>query len=483
MRILQVVHKFLPRHRAGAEIYTSNLCRELSKRHKVHLLYTEGIPELSQYSVAVGKFGSVACTRVTNNLRHRRFSELYDNPRMDTVFRSVLDSFEPNVVHFQHLMHHSVNYAGIASGRGIPSLMTLHDFWPVCERWGKRYRTYFPDEKRAASEWDRAPFGNTRLCDKIEPGLCARCFNRAPTVGSWLAPNLSKAAPLVRAIEVLLEAGRSVLGMDFSGLVQSIQDKTTGLETGNAHRWPLEAADIVRRNEYIKSALSSVYRFISPSRFLADEMGRLGYQRKRILFLDNGFVTSAFEGFKRKIAGKVRFGYIGTVAELKGVHVLVKAFRSLGEAGASLEIFGGTGEFPHYVKWLKELAGDAPVTFHGRFAPGKVADTFSRIDVLVTPSIWYENSPLVIHEAFLTGTPVLTAGIGGMPDLVEDGVNGMHFEQGDSRDLARMMKTLIDNPDNIRRMGEAAPGVSTIEENARAIERLYEEAIEARRKL
>jgi glycosyltransferase involved in cell wall biosynthesis len=480
MRILQVIHDFLPKHRAGAEVYTDNLCRELATRHKVYLFYADCVQELRQYSAKRGRFGEVGYTRVINNHHISRFRQLYDNPRMDRVFRVVLDTFRPDVVHLQHLMFHSTNYPRIAAKRGIPSVMTLHDFWPICEQWGKRFRAYFPGELRGKHPWAAEHYGCALICDDIQPSLCSRCFNRNPTVGVWLERNIAKARGLDRASYLAVQTVRDLLGMDLAPQLDSLYTKMrrAGMHAASpVRRGPLIASDITARNTYIRDALSHVHRFVSPSRFLAREMIRYGYPEKNFIVLDNGFRTDLFKNFKRTRGERVRFGYIGTVAELKGVHVLVKAFRQLDDRRASLHVFGDTGALSDYSAWLRQLAGDARVTFHGRFNPAAVADIYAQIDVLVAPSIWYENSPLVLHEAFLSHTPVIASRLGGMPDLVEDGKTGLLFEAGNYRELGEKMRLLLDDPSILAKIAQAAPDVMSIAENARALERIYEDAI------
>ena len=480
MRILQVLHDFLPKHRAGAEIYTCNLCRELAKRHKVHLFFTEHRPATPQYSRRNGVFDGLTYTEATNNHCQKRFEETYNNLHMDKVFCSVLDYFKPDVIHFQHLLYHSTNYPRIALERGVPSVMTLHDFWPICEQWGKRIRAYFQGEALEEDTWAEEPFGSMKLCDVIAPKLCARCFNRNPTVGSRLKRNLSEAGGLDRAGYLAVSAAKDLIGMDFSGHVDRLYQKNTDSPMG---RGAVVAADIARRNEYIKEALSVLHKLISPSRFLAAEMDRFGYPEEKLMVLDNGFRTESFADFRRKPSDRIRFGYIGTVAELKGVHVLVRAFRLLGDDRAVLDIYGNLSAFSEYSQWLKELAGDAPVNFRGGFEPEKVAEVFADLDVLVVPSIWFENSPLVIHEAFLSRTPVIASRIGGMIDLLGDGQTGLLFSYGNVEDLAGKMRTLIENRDLLAGMGESAPHVASIADNALELERVYGEALASLRQV
>jgi glycosyltransferase involved in cell wall biosynthesis len=473
MRILQVSHDFVPGHRAGAEIYTHNLCHELAKRHKVHLFFTEHSPIRPQYGVRESVFKDFTYTEVINNHCQKRFEETYNNPRMDAIFRMVLDSFKPDVVHFEHLLFHSTNYPAIAAESRVPAVMTLHDFWPICEQEGKRFRAYFPDEKRDDSEWRGQPHGCVKLCDEIVPELCAKCWNRNPTLHSGGE----------RAGYFALRLARRLLGVDLTEMARRRYDKRRAVQPREAPApaGPLRPDHIIRRNDYMRQALSHLRRLICPSPFLAREMKRFGCPEDKLVVSDYGFKTDAFKDFKRTRDERLRIGFIGTVAELKGAHVLVSAFRKVASPRVTLEIFGDTAMHPHYTSWLKKLAGDAPVSFHGRFEPEVVTEVFSHIDALVVPSIWYENSPLVIHEAFMSRTPVIASDLGGMADLVQDGKTGFLFRPGDSADLAAKMQLLLDKPSLAREFGNAAPPVKTMSEDAAFLERLYDECLAATR--
>ena len=99
----------------------------------------------------------------------------------------------------------------------------------------------------------------------------------------------------------------------------------------------------------------------------------------------------------------------------------------------------------------------------------------SEIDVVVVPSIWYENAPLTINEAFTASVPVITSNIGGMKELVRDGENGLLFEVGDSNDLTTKMQMIIDDPELLNKLqkGIKIKSVTPIDEHVRTIRELY----------
>ena len=102
-----------------------------------------------------------------------------------------------------------------------------------------------------------------------------------------------------------------------------------------------------------------------------------------------------------------------------------------------------------------------------------IAKMLSETDVIVVPSIWYENSPLTIHEAFMAHIPVITANIGGMAELVQDGINGLLFQVGDPKDLARKMQKVIDDPRLIERLSSRIDSVIPMENHVLEIRKIY----------
>jgi glycosyltransferase involved in cell wall biosynthesis len=160
------------------------------------------------------------------------------------------------------------------------------------------------------------------------------------------------------------------------------------------------------------------------------------------------------------------------------VHVLLEAVRQLPAGAWEVEIWGALDTFPPYTASLRKLASGLPVSFRGAFEHAQAAETYGRLDLVVVPSLWPENSPLVIHEAFMAGVPVIAARIGGIPELVADGVNGVLYDAHSPASLAEALRGLILRPDRIMEMVAHALPVKSIEEDARDWERRYESALQ-----
>lgn len=100
--------------------------------------------------------------------------------------------------------------------------------------------------------------------------------------------------------------------------------------------------------------------------------------------------------------------------------------------------------------------------------------------MLVVPSLWLENSPLVIHEAFMHGVAVVGSRLGGIHDLVRDEVDGLTFEAGSAAALAATLQRFIDEPDLAARLASRAPEVKSIEDDAREWIMRYEAVLRVR---
>jgi glycosyltransferase involved in cell wall biosynthesis len=172
-------------------------------------------------------------------------------------------------------------------------------------------------------------------------------------------------------------------------------------------------------------------------------------------------------------ARPLRVGYVGGIYPSKGVHVLVDALRELAGEPVELSVHGILDWFPDYVADLRARASGLPVTFHGRFEPSRVDEVLGTLDVLCVPSVWYENMPITIQEAYRNGLPVVVSDIGGMREAVEHDVSGLRFPRGDARALAACLKTLARDREQLNRLARGHPSVPTLEQVVDELEALY----------
>jgi glycosyltransferase involved in cell wall biosynthesis len=336
-------------------------------------------------------------------------------------FAEFLFAFRPAVVHFQHTLF--LGYDMIRQVRNtlgdVPIVYTLHEYLPICHRHGQMVRTV----------------NNEELCDNESPQRCHECF-----------PDVS-------------------------------------------------AQMFFMRKRFIQSHLSLVDLFIAPSHFLRERYIAWGIPGEKIRFEDYGRQPAAPLADSNEERPRDRFGYFGQLTPYKGPHVLLSAMQLL-DAGtppteprpereraagpqlwvhaANLDLQPGT--YQNQIRALLE-ATRQHVTMVGRYRPAELPRLMANIDWVVVPSVWWENSPLVIQEAFAHGRPVICSNIGAMAEKVMDGVNGLHFRVGDPVHLAQVMRKAATAPGlwHALRKGMRAP--YTMPEHVNALVGMYQQLL------
>lgn len=450
MNVLHAIHDFLPRHVAGSEIYAFELCRELSARHQVTVLAAEYDLSLSHGHVSWRVVDGVAVVQVVNNWHAASFEETYRSPLITSRLASVIDAIQPEVVHIHNLLNLSFDLPRLAHARGIPVAATLHDYTLVCPSGGQRIHR-----------------AEAHICEVIDVDRCARCFPASPFAAQM---SLGAVASRTNAPRVVQRVAQG-LRRRFPGLTES-----AAAMARRAVASPVAPADIAHRLAQAREVFGEVDLFIAPSAFLAAQFQKLGLDPAKIRVSDNGFAALSAKP-RVHAPGRLRIGFVGTIVWHKGVHVLIEAARRLPADACEVLIFGDPRVSPDYFSALTAQASGAPVRFMGAFDRDAVAAVYAQLDVLVVPSIWLENSPLVIHEAFIAGVPVVAARLGGLPELVAHGENGFLYDPTSPEDLAAALRQLIDCPDRLDAFRRALPAVKTIDQDARDWEQRYAELI------
>lgn len=433
MRILQVVHGYPPRYNAGSEVYTQTLCRELSKRHELMVFARFEDAFMPPYSEIEEEDTSADGRTIPLQLINlANFRDRYRHEAVDAAFVRMLQRFRPDVVHVQHLNHLSTSVVLQAPRAGVPVVFTLHDFWLMCPR--GQFIQFFPSDACAV----------LALCDGQEDRKCAeRCYARY-----------------------------------FSGAPEDA-DGDVDFHTD----W------VRRRMAQIREVCEGVERFIAPSRQLQKRfIEEFGIRGDRIDFLDYGFDRRRLEGRQRQMGEPFVFGYIGTHVASKGIHQLLAAFARMNHPNARLRIWGRPNA--ESTPALKSQCDSFPnnlrvrISWEGEYSNERIVpEVFNRVDAIVVPSLWLENSPLVIHEAQQARVPVITADAGGMAEFVRHEVNGLLFRHRDPSALAVQMARCVDDPELISRLGQRgylyddSGNVPAIEEHCAEVERIYCECV------
>ncbi|MCC6648435.1 MAG: glycosyltransferase, partial [Polyangiaceae bacterium] len=248
---------------------------------------------------------------------------------------------------------------------------------------------------------------------------------------------------------------------------------------------------VARRMRHVREMSELVDVFIAPARYLHDRYrDAFGVPEAKLVYLDYGFARPRVSERQRTPGEPFTFGYIGTHIPAKGIHDLIRAFGRI-QGGARLRIWGRPrGQDTAALKGI--AAGlSAGVASRVEWLPEYknqeiVSDVFNRCDAIVVPSVWVENSPLVIHEAQQARVPVITANVGGMAEYVRHEINGLLFEHRSVDALADQMQRFVDAPALAARLGargylfSESGDIPSVASHVREVERLYEQVLQRR---
>lgn len=220
--------------------------------------------------------------------------------------------------------------------------------------------------------------------------------------------------------------------------------------------FPELPSDVFRfRAELNRAVLSRLHFRTAPSRFLAARFEE-HWPDLRVDFVENGAHLDPSRGRPPPDVDTLvsRFAFFGQPTPYKGVDVFLRAaflVLARGSTNAEFHIHGMTEEQCFHTLGFSELAARVDrwrgrIVFHGPYSHDDLPGLLSAMGWVVVPSIWWENSPLVIQEAFAARRPVIASGIGGMAEKVRHGIDGLHVRVGDEEDLADAIESCLADP-------------------------------------
>lgn len=236
--------------------------------------------------------------------------------------------------------------------------------------------------------------------------------------------------------------------------------------------------DIAGRPDILAECYASYRAVIAPTHFLRDAYIANGLQ----VPISNIRFGIDFPRGPKAIPpadGPLRFGFIGQLAPHKGTDILIDAFRQLPSGSCELHIFGPDDQDPSFMAELRLKASGCAVQFRGTFPKDYLPVVFDETDILVIPSRWYENSPLVLLNALASHTPVIVSDVAGMTEFVDEGVNGYVFDRGNVQDLIKVMRSIVDCPDKARALFASTHYQKTTAAMTREVLEIYEASMTA----
>lgn len=423
MKILKVIHGYPMRYNAGSEVYSQQLCQGLANEHEVHVFTRE--EDIFKPDYVMHDEEDLIDSRIKLhliNMPKLRLLQKYQHDEVDRCFKELLDKLHPDIVHLGHLNHLSTSLVNSIYETDIPIVYTLHDYWLMCPR-GQFL------QRNSKEPW--------ALCEGQENKKCAQSC--------------------------------------FTGFFSDCANQDADVEYWT--QW------VARRMKSMSDIVDKVDQFIAPSQYLLSRFREEFFiPDDKLIYLDYGFNLDRLKN-RQRISGELfTFGYIGTHIPAKGIQDLIRAF-ALVEGDCLLRIWGRVRDetsnlrtiisaFPPQVRdrieWKSEYRNQEIVS-----------DVFNHVDALVVPSIWVENSPLVIHEALQVKVPVITANVGGMAEYIQHDVNGLLFQHRNFLSLAKQMQKLVLNPTYAKKLGSRGyiqsqtKEISSIHQHVKEIENIY----------
>lgn len=444
MHVLLVAHGYPPASVGGVETYVHDLAGALAAGgDRVTVLAREANRDCPEGRVRTEFQGAVAVHLVNNTFRDcTSLEDSYRHPRLLAALMPLLDALAPDVVHVHHLTCLSTDVVDYCRRNGRPVVMTLHDYWLMCHR---------------GQLFDR----DGGVCVSGVTGTCDRCLDPVATAAAAVPGVVVRA---VRASPVVRRAVAALAGRLTARLPA-------------ASREP----EVVRRTRHMRQVAAGVSRFLAPSADLAGRFVTWGLPPSRIELHGYGIVSHRPGRRPVRTVGPLRAGFVGSLLPSKAPHLLLEAAAALGPSVVTVDLAGAALSYHgdgRYLERLRPMLAGPGVRHRGVLAAAGVRTLLAHLDVLVVPSVWPENSPLVIREAFDAGLPVVASRIGGIPELVADGVDGVLVPPGDVPALASVLGRLHADRDWLSRLAAAVRPPLAIELDAARTRRIYGDVLQ-----
>lgn len=425
MKILMATHHFPPRHTGGVEWITLHAARWLqSHGADVEIVCVEEILPGTSGEVLVrvdDEMGMrVHRLSIPSPFGMANFHQSYWNERIRAWFSGLLENNRPDLIHLHSGYLLTVSPLAAAQQLGIPTVISLHDYWTVCPR----IQLLHPDGTRCAGP---------------SPERCAWCLRTEQR--RYREPDRLSGGLLSRWMEK--PAIARLLG---ASSVQQIKE----------------------RQSTVRQVLQRCNAILAHARLVRDLILQTGVEEKRVLLSPYGLDTSAWPDPlpQKNTSDVLRIGYLGNLIPTKGAAVLVQAFRILKTSlKMELRIYGDLEKDPAFGRELQHLAnGDERIHFLGRYENARVPYLMQDIDVLVVPSLWNETGPLVTLEGLACHTPVVVSDIPNMVHQVRAEEDGLVFQTGNAASLAGQLERLATQPGLLEHLRNGIQPVRTLDE-------------------
>ena len=403
-RILTFSHGHPDFHLGGGELAAYNLYKAYGKRPDVEASYF-----VARHDRGRGATGAISLRRQNEYLWEQSVGDWLrmrsvNSHSLQNSFPDLIRALRPTVVHTHHYLHLGLEYL------------------QVIKRIDPAIRIVMTLHEYAAICFNNGQMiktGTQRLCTRESPEDCRRCFPDRSVEDFWL------------------------------------------------------------RKHRFRGYFRLVDHFVAPSEFLRQRYIDWGIAPERISVIENGQASSGMLPPRALPDGETRnrFAFFGQINPYKGIDVLLEGLMLLKKSERRklvLEVHGANLEFQteefqaRIARLRKRLEADGTVQWIGPYEPFQMKQRMAHADWVVIPSIWWENSPMVIQEAFALGRPVVGSDIGGMAEKITDGVDGVHVPARNARAWGETLLQLSSYKDEWTRLRDGITQPLTYDQCAEA---------------
>jgi glycosyltransferase involved in cell wall biosynthesis len=242
---------------------------------------------------------------------------------------------------------------------------------------------------------------------------------------------------------------------------------------------PVHLREKLKQNDILRQKTPCM---VAPSWAMAAALLRNGFSGEQVVLVPHGITPLSRVPLEPGLGKRpLRLGYVGRISYVKGLHVLIQALQALkSQYHYELHTYGeaANSQEKRYLSGLLTLSHSMPITWHGKVAHADLQRAYENFDVLICPSICLETFGLNVVEALSAGRPVIASRCGGPEDTIQDGVNGMLVAANDADALCNAIQALIDQPQRVQALADAATPVNTLDSHVNQLLDLYVRQIE-----
>ena len=423
----------------GGQVYVRNLVEQLrAGQYSVNVISITrqgSVPQISHDAQA-------SVWQICLAESRQRFAMSSDSLQdCEAALRDTLRELRPDIVHAHGWKPQA---AQVCSELGIPLVITAHHGGIVCPN-GMLMKA------------------NDAICDK--PVSYANCLDCA----LHFVPGGPFWTPLIRHLP---DSAADLIARPLQRL-RNIPYFTP------AFLVPIHLREKLRLNDILRQKAPCM---VAPSRAMAAALLRNGFASEQVVLVPHGITPLRRVPLVAGLGQRpLRLGYVGRISYVKGLHVLMQALQGLkSQHHYELHIYGAAAnrQEQRYQNGLLTLSHSLPITWHGKVAHADLQRAYENFDVLISPSIFLETFGLNVVEALSAGRPVISSRCGGPEDTIQDGVNGMLVAANDADALRGAIQALIDQPQRVQALVDAAGPVNTLDNHVNQLLDLYVRQIE-----